>query len=67
MPALIIFVSLCAAVVAVAFVFFQFRAAFRAVAGLLALNLGGDGPMQRLIPNLAFFALFLLLLNLTWF
>ena len=67
MSALIIFVSLCATIVSVAFVFFQFRSALRTFAGILHLNLGGDGPMKRLVPNLAFLGLFLLLINLTWF
>lgn len=67
MTVLVIFLSLCAAVLAVAFLAWQFRAAFRAIADLLHLNLGGDSPAQRLLPNLAFLGLFLLLINLTWF
>ncbi|MEL6618703.1 MAG: hypothetical protein AAFP16_07495 [Pseudomonadota bacterium] len=67
MTILVIFLSFCAAIVSVAFVFWQFRAALRTIADVLHLNLGGDGPTQRLFPNLAFLGLFLLLINLTWF
>ncbi len=55
-----IFLSLC-------FLAWQFKTTFRAFGEVLHINLAGDGPTKRLFPNLAFFALFLLLINLTWF
>ncbi|WP_299730209.1 hypothetical protein [uncultured Tateyamaria sp.] len=39
----------------------------RSVGSLLRDNLVDDGPTTRLLPNLAFLGLFLLLVKLTWF
>lgn len=45
----------------------NFQISLRFVATVLRDNLSGDGPMTRLLPNLAFLGLFLLLIKLTWF
>lgn len=39
----------------------------RVAASVVRFNIAGDGPMQRLFPNLAFIALCVLMLKLTWF
>ena len=39
----------------------------RVVTAVVQFNIAGDSPMQRLFPNLAFVALFILVLKLTWF
>ena len=39
----------------------------RFVTAVVQFNIAGDSPMQRLFPNLAFVALFILILKLTWF
>ena len=39
----------------------------RVIASVVEFNIAGDGPTQRLFPNLAFIALCVLILKLTWF
>lgn len=51
----------------VALLLWNIRRIVTALARALAFNTGGGSPMARLVPNVAFLALFLLLLNATWF
>lgn len=62
-----ILAALTVPLLVLAFVIWQFRQAARSILGIIQLNIGGDGPTKRLFPNFAFFGLFLLLINLTWF
>ncbi len=39
----------------------------RVIASVVEFNIAGDGPTQRLFPNLAFIALCVLIRKLTWF
>ena len=48
----------------IAFVFWQIRFYVRSILHLLQFNTAGSSPMQRLVPNVSYFLLFLLLLGL---
>jgi hypothetical protein len=50
-----------------ALVLWNLRKAGRTILQAVAFNVGGGSPMARLVPNVAYLALFLLLLNATWF
>jgi hypothetical protein len=52
---------------ALALLLWNLRRVFNAVIKTIAFNTGGGSPMARLVPNVSFLALFLLLLNATWF
>ncbi|WP_299687956.1 hypothetical protein [uncultured Tateyamaria sp.] len=45
----------------------QARNILRFLTAVVKFNIAGDGPMQRLFPNLAFVGLFILILTLTWY
>lgn len=50
---------------AILITFFQVKIASRELLRLVQFNTAGKGPMQRLIPNVSYLLLFLLLLGLT--
>lgn len=54
-------------VASVVLLILNYRHCLRSVTTMLRDNLSGDGPMTRLVPNLAFLGLFVLLIKVTWF
>ncbi len=51
----------------IALFLWNLRRVTRAIFSVIAFNTAGSNPMARLVPNVAFLALFLLLINATWF
>ena len=45
---------------------FQFRIVLRDFLEMIEINTGGGTLMTRLLPNLAFFGLFMILIGLCW-
>lgn len=62
-----ILMSLLVAFAMAALFLWNLRQVVRAVLRTVAFNVAGGNAMARLVPNIAYLGLFLLLLHATWF
>ncbi len=52
-------------ILSLSYLFFTMRSGFKTLRDVLQFNIGGGGPMARLVPNVSYLLLFIMFLSLS--